>query len=319
MIRKLDGEWQFSNTFVLALGGMDIWNAAQKRDCTSESKCKCSIPSQRLRNHLCGNIPDTYRQQNANLLCGYISVFYDSKHLSSCFWCLDGKRRKPNKSFQILIPKSHKIQGPKNSCSNPKCGPNKKEAHSEEGAWVSAGRLTQLVGELEAAELMEELESKRDERTGRVLWFYCEEKLSHKALEEPQTHIPGNHLSLGKVSLGCQRGAWVLIRQNNQAIKHKGEIKTYSTCSQESNHSINFCQVQTQGRKTQKQKQNIDHPFLGKQPFSRMSANWQTFFWDGPGWEALFLNHFFSKKSVSCLQGFLSGMYATSNIWFCIP
>ena len=56
------------------------------------------------------------------------------------------------------------------------------ESHSEEGIWVSSGRLSILCGEDEAQEMImnEELPTKMGEH-GRQLWLYTEEKIAQKA------------------------------------------------------------------------------------------------------------------------------------------
>ena len=57
------------------------------------------------------------------------------------------------------------------------------ETHSEEGVWVSAGRLATLVGESECMALMGVLPKKFCEDTQRELFFYTEEKMVRKACQ----------------------------------------------------------------------------------------------------------------------------------------
>ena len=68
----------------------------------------------------------------------------------------------------------------------PSLGPilktNAQEEHGEIGLWLSKGRLENLCGMEEAAELVQELPVKQDPASGRPLYFYVEEKVEYKAL-----------------------------------------------------------------------------------------------------------------------------------------
>ena len=62
------------------------------------------------------------------------------------------------------------------------CSASPQEQEGELGLWISKGRLEQLVGCEEAAELVHELPQKPDPASGRPLFFYVEERVEHKAL-----------------------------------------------------------------------------------------------------------------------------------------